>query len=78
MEIEDLRNSTKILKFENLDYGDIFTQYDTDEIYYMKIYDTFVFDGSYVNAINLYNCELVIISIETLVKVVKAKLVIED
>lgn len=78
MNIEDKRKTTKIKKFKDLDYDDVFTPYDCDEYFYMKIPDTFVFDGSERNAINLYNCELVFISIETLVKVVKAKLVIED
>lgn len=78
MKIEDKRKTTKKLKFKDLNIGDVFTPNDIDEIYYRKIDDLFIFDGSYVNAMDLYNCELITIPIETPVKFVKAKLVIED
>lgn len=78
MKIEDKRKSIKVLKFEDLNYDDVFTPYEKDEMYFMKIHDTPRFDGSIINAINLFTSELVMVSIDAPVKVLKAKLVIED
>lgn len=78
MNIEDKRKLRKVLKFEDLDYDDVFTPYDKDEMYFMKIHDTRRFDGGVVNAINLFTSDLATVSSDAPVKVLKAKLVIED
>ncbi len=78
MQIEDLRRSINDFKFEDLLIGDVFTSRHEDGVYYMKILSLTNFDGDHKNAINLNTYNLVFISDEMLVKVVNAKLVIED